>query len=149
VRQPHRTDPVEPGEEVGLADAFWVVARDLRRLSMSTSEPWEVSPSQSRALRVLGRHGPVRLSELSDHLHIAPRSTTEVVDALEERGLARRSPDPHDRRAVLVETTDEGTRVLEALKEARTAQAEAYFGRLSAADQKTLARILTTLREAR
>ncbi|WP_375503263.1 MarR family winged helix-turn-helix transcriptional regulator [uncultured Jatrophihabitans sp.] len=149
MRHHHDPDAAEPGEDVGLADAFWVVARDLRRLSMSTSEPWEVSPSQSRALRVLGRHGPIRLNELSDQLHIAPRSATEVVDALEERGLARRSPDPHDRRAVLVDTTDEGTRVLGALREARTAQAEAYFGRLSVADQKSLARILTKLRAQR
>jgi DNA-binding MarR family transcriptional regulator len=41
----------------------------------------------------------MRLSELSEHLHIAPRSATEVVDALESRGLVRRRPDPDDRRA--------------------------------------------------
>ena len=133
-------------EDVGLADAFWIVARDLRRLSMSTSAPTEVSPSQARALRVLGHHAPIRLSELSERLHIAARSATEVVDALEDAGLARRRPDPNDRRAVLVETTDEGDRVLTDLRTARTTQAEAYFGRLSATDQQALARILTLLR---
>lgn len=148
MRHHHAPGAAEAGEDIGLADAFWIVARDLRRLSMSTSTPSDVSPSQARALRVLGRHAPIRLSELSDHLHIAPRSTTEVVDALEQAGLARRRPDPHDRRAVLVEATDEGTHVLAALRKARTAQAEAYFGRLSASDQEALARILTTLRDA-
>ena len=50
-------------------------------------------------------------SELSDHLHIAPRSTTEVVDALEARDLVRRRADPGDRRATLVEVTEHGAEV--------------------------------------
>jgi hypothetical protein len=37
------------------------------------------------------------------HLHIAARPATEVVDALESRGLVRRLPDPVDRRAAGVE----------------------------------------------
>ena len=58
----------------------------------------------------------MRLSKLSEHLHIAPRSATEVVDALESRGLVRRSPDPDDRRATLVELTEHGLGVLEAIR---------------------------------
>ena len=45
----------------------------------------------------------MRLSELSDHLHIALRSANEVEDALESRGLVQRRPDPGDRRATLAE----------------------------------------------
>ena len=129
-----------------MADAFWIVARDLRRLSMSSAEPHEISPSQARALRVLGRHGPIRLSELSDHLHIAARSGTEVVDALQERGLVVRSPDPHDRRAVIVELTDAGRELDRSVQASRKADADAFFGVLSATDQAALARILATLR---
>ena len=89
----------------------------------------------------------MRLSELSDHLHIAPRSTTEVVDALEARGLVRRQPDPGDRRATLVELTEHGASVLEAIRASRGTEAERVFGQLSPADRAELARILRKLRD--
>ena len=87
----------------------------------------------------------MRLCELSDHLRIAPRSTTEVVDALEERGLVERRPDPNDRRATLVALTDHGVTVGEAIRAARQAEAERFFGGLSASDRDHLARILGQL----
>ena len=88
----------------------------------------------------------MRLSELSDHLHIAPRSTTEVVDALEARGLVRRRADPGDRRATLVEVTEHGRRVGEAIQSARDAEARSFFSVLSETDRTHLARILRKLR---
>ncbi len=115
-----------------LGEAFWAVARQLREVSQETLAPWAISPSHLRALRVLRRHGVMRLSELSDRLHIAPRSTTEVIDALESRGLVQRRPDPGDRRATLVEVTGHGASVLDAI---RGTEAERVFGRLSQADR--------------
>jgi DNA-binding MarR family transcriptional regulator len=134
------------GKQESLSEAFWAVARQLRRLSRQTLAPWDIAPSHSRALGVLMDHGVMRLSELSDHLHIAPRSTTEVVDGLQERGLIERRPDPHDRRATLVGLTDEGTSVGTAIRAARTAEAEAFFGVLSDQDRAELTRILLRLR---
>ena len=134
----------EPAGDETLAEAFWAVARRLRDTSQETLAPWDITPAQLRALRVLRRHGVMRLSELSDRLHIAPRSATEVVDALEGRGLAQRRPDPGDRRATLVEVTDDGSGVLDAV---RGTEAERVFGRLSPADRSQLARILGKLRE--
>ncbi len=129
-----------------LSDGFWAVARRLREASHESLAPWDITPAQLRALRVLAHHGPVRLSELSDHLHIAARSTTEVVDAIESRGLVRRRPDPGDRRATLVELTEHGESVLDAIRAARGSETERLFGRLSRTDQAHLARILRKLR---
>lgn len=134
----------DPAGEETLAEAFWAVARRLRDTSQETLAPWDITPAHLRALRVLRRHGVMRLSELSDRLRIAPRSATEVVDALEFRGLARRRPDPGDRRATLVEMTDDGAAVLDAI---RGTEAERVFGRLSRTDRAHLARILRKLRE--
>ena len=128
-----------------LSEAFWAVARRLRGLSRETLAPWEISPSHSRALIVLMRHGQLRLSELSERLHIAARSATEVVDSLAERGLAERRPDPTDRRATLVVLTEEGMQAAAAIQRARTDEAERFFGALSEADRRNLARILRTL----
>lgn len=130
-----------------LPDAFRTVARQLRRASLESLAQWGVTPSQSRALRVLTRHGVMRLSELSDHLRIAPRSTTEVVDDLEAKRLIERRPDPQDRRATLVALTGHGVEVSEAIRSAFGNDAERFFDRLDPADRAHLSRILHTLQE--
>jgi DNA-binding MarR family transcriptional regulator len=137
----------DSGPEETLSEAFWSVARQLRHTSQETLAPWDITPSHFRALRVLMRRGAMRLSELSDHLHIAARSTTEVVDALEARGLVGRRPDPDDRRATLVTLTEHGTSVLDAITAARGTETERAFSRLSPTDRAQLARILRKLRD--
>jgi DNA-binding MarR family transcriptional regulator len=143
-------DP-EPGPDAGgdesLSDAFWSVARQLRETSQETLAPWDVTPAQFRALRVLRRHGVMRLSELSDRLKIAARSATEVIDALQARDLAGRRPDPDDRRATLVELTERGMQVLAGIREARGSESERVFDRLTPADRATLESILRKLRD--
>ena len=137
----------ETGGDESLSDAFWSVARQLRDTSQETLAPWDITPAQFRALRVLRRHGVMRLSELSDRLKIAARSTTEVIDALEARDLVGRRPDPDDRRAILVDLTEHGMQVLQAIREARGAESERAFDRLTSADRTNLGRILRKLRE--
>jgi DNA-binding MarR family transcriptional regulator len=131
----------------GLAELFWGVARRLRHRTRESLLPWDITPSQSRALSVLMRHQPRRLSELAEHLHIAARSATEVVDDLQERGLAERRPDPADRRAILVTLTEAGVSAGEAIDAARRAEAERFFGSLNATDRADLSRILRKLRD--
>ena len=143
--QPGPDNDAASGEP--LSEIFWSVARQLREASQETLTPWDITPAHLRALRTLGHHGAMRLSDLSGRLHIAPRSATEVVDALESRDLVRRRADPGDRRATLVEVTEHGTEVMAAIRAARGNDAERLFGRLSPADRADLARILGQLRD--
>jgi DNA-binding MarR family transcriptional regulator len=131
-----------------LFDSFWAVARQLRRRSREALAPWDVSPSQSRALGMLRRHGPLRLGELSERLHIAPRSATEVVDGLQERGWCRRGPDPSDRRATVVSLTEAGRTLAEAIRAAQQEQARGYFAVLGTDERAQLAAILDRLIDA-
>jgi DNA-binding MarR family transcriptional regulator len=135
----------DTGGDETLADAFRSVARQLRETSQEALAPWDITPSQFRALRVLHHHEALRLSDLSERLHIAPRSATEVVDALQERGLVERRADPGDRRATLVQLTGHGISILDAIRVARGTEAERVFDRLSPADRDQLARILRQL----
>jgi DNA-binding MarR family transcriptional regulator len=129
-----------------LPDTFWAVARRLRELARETLAPWDINPSHWRALRALARHDEMRLSELSESLRIAPRSATEVVDALEARGLVERRPDPTDRRATLIVCTPAAEELSEAIKASRRGEEERFFGSLSETDRAHLARILRKLR---
>lgn len=132
-------------DTAALTEAFWSVARRLRTASRDSLARWDITPSQSRALSVMARHDPMRLRALSDHLRIAARSGTEVVDALEENDLVDRRPDPSDRRATLVGLTEKGSALADELSAARKSEADAYFARLSPTDRKNLARILRKL----
>jgi DNA-binding MarR family transcriptional regulator len=48
----------------------------------------------------------VRQSELIKAVDLDPSTVTKMLQRLEQAGHVRRCPDPRDRRAVLVETTD-------------------------------------------
>jgi DNA-binding MarR family transcriptional regulator len=128
-----------------LGDLLMRAARTLRRRFGAVLAPWDLSPHQARALRVVGSGDGVRLSELAEALRIAPRSATEVADGLQERGLVARAPDPTDRRAVVLTATEAGRRVQREVDDARAADAQELFGRLSATDRAELARILRAL----
>lgn len=128
-----------------LGDLLMRMARAQRRRFREVLAPWDLSPHHARALRVVSERDGMRLSDLAAALHIAPRSATEVVDGLQERGLVERTPDPGDRRAVLLRVTDEGRRIRAEIEAARTADAARLFGRLPPADRAELARILRTL----
>lgn len=130
-----------------LADAFRSVARLLRQASAESLARWDLTPSQFRALRVLTRHDAMRPSALSEHLRIAPRSATDVLDDLEAKNLVRRAPDPGDRRATLVNLTSHGIDVVNDIRETSGSAAERIFDRLTPADRTHLARILHRLQE--
>src|ERR687890_743705 len=84
-----------------LGELLMRAARGQRRRWRDTLAPWDLSPHHARALRVVTDRAGTRLSDLAEALHIAPRSATEVADALQARGLVERGPDPTDRRAVV------------------------------------------------
>ena len=140
-------DRNDPGD--GLGEAFWAVARQLRTASMAALAEHDVTPSQVRAIRALAGHddGGVRSSELAQHLKIAPRSATEVVDALESKGLVTRTRDLEDRRAVLVALSERGRGLAEEIRRTRGQQSDRVFQRLSGAERGELARLLAKLQD--
>lgn len=87
----------------------------------------------------------LRVRELAEHLRIAPRSATEVVDQLEAKGLVERRPDPADRRALSVRVTEAGASVRRTIMTERRRQAGDFFSTLEPADRVELARLLERL----
>jgi len=107
-----------------------------------------VTHGQFRVLRTLDRADrALRLSELAAQLGIVPRSATSVVDDLEAAGLVERQPDPHDRRATLVDLTPDGRQILNTLREKRRDVMVSQLSRLTDTEQRTLAHLLQRLAE--
>src|SRR5436190_9673617 len=79
--------------------------------------PLKVSAAGGLVLGVLRDHGPLSPSELGERLIVTRATVTGLVDSLERHGFARRSPNPADRRGLLVEITPDGRAVLQHLRE--------------------------------
>jgi MarR family transcriptional regulator, organic hydroperoxide resistance regulator len=96
-------------------------------------------PATLGALRVLDE--PRTMSEIASYLHCDNSNVTGIVDGLEARELAERTPSPDDRRVKLIALTAEGRRLRARLmREAR--KPPAWLKQLSPADQRTLRDLL-------
>lgn len=126
-----------------VADLLHHTAARLRHAVRRDLGPVGVTPAQWRALRIVTRcDEPLRMSDIADRLRIARRSATDVIDELEDRGLVVRSPDPADRRAVIVQTSEEGRALLTTLSRQRRQVAARQLKVLSQKELTTLAGLL-------
>lgn len=96
-------------------DTLGALVETLRTIQVAQNgHPWlllELTISQVKALILLAQDGRLRCRELADGLGIAPSATTPLVDRLVAQRLARRQPDPADRRIVWIEPTVRGATV--------------------------------------
>ncbi|MFJ7213207.1 MarR family winged helix-turn-helix transcriptional regulator [Amycolatopsis sp. NPDC098790] len=61
-----------------------------------------VTAVDQRALAVIAGAGSLSAGELAREIGLTPGAVTGVVDRLERAGLVRRSPDPEDRRRLVI-----------------------------------------------
>jgi DNA-binding MarR family transcriptional regulator len=124
-----------------LVELLHAAVRGLRRDAASLGDP--LTPGQARLLRSLAHaDGPLRAVDLAARLDVAPRSVTTKVDQAEADGYVRRLPDPHDRRARLVELTDAGRAALARVWAERRQGAAARLARLAPEERAELLRML-------
>jgi DNA-binding MarR family transcriptional regulator len=100
----------------------YAVARLHQRLFASITErvaPYGLTTLQFTTLSVLSRHGaPLSTSQLARRAFMTPQSMSEVIHALEGKGLIKRTPHPNHRRTLPARITPRGRRVLAACDEA-------------------------------
>ena len=70
-----------------------------------------VNRTDARCLDILDQHGSMSAGDLAEASRLTTGAITAVIDRLERAGLARRVPDPTDRRRVLVEPTEKALAV--------------------------------------
>jgi DNA-binding MarR family transcriptional regulator len=107
---------------------------------------FELSPAQCHVLHLIEPGRPLSMKQLASTLSCDASNVTGLVDRLEARGLVRRRPGHADRRVKELDLTPEGARLRAELVARMTAPPRS-FTRLSGADQRTLIRILTVLKE--
>jgi len=93
-------------------------------------------------LRRLDERGPMRITELAAAELVAQPTMTVLVKRLEQDGLARKTRDASDARAVLVELTEAGH---DALRTVRADRAAALQSRLDRLDDDARAALVAAL----
>ncbi|WBQ08141.1 MarR family transcriptional regulator [Kribbella sp. CA-293567] len=98
-------------------------------------------------LHTLATSGPLRLSELTASERVTQPAMTQLVTRLERDGLAVRSADPSDGRAVLVQITAAGAEAVELRRQERIGRLNGLVGRLEPQYRQALAASLPALLE--
>jgi DNA-binding MarR family transcriptional regulator len=93
--------------------------------------PLGVSSAGGLVLGQLRDRGPMSPSEIGEQLIVTRATVTGVLDSLERRGYVRRTPNPVDRRGVIVELTAEGVGVVAVIRTLIHRHEKAWMGILS------------------
>ena len=116
----------------------------LGSLQQECLEPVGLTFVEYSVLRVLG-DGPMSLSRLADAAVRTTGGMTKIVDRLERRRLVERTPDPADRRGVLVGLTVEGRELSEKASDAYGIGRDRILARLSKEERQAIERDLDRL----
>jgi DNA-binding MarR family transcriptional regulator len=118
----------------------------LRRGDTNRTEAGgDLTLAQLSILLTLLDQGPIRMTELAAHERVRTPTTTVAIRRLEKLGLVKRSRDPSDLRAVLVDITPKGLAQHREALAARRAQLAALLAKLSPEDLETLTKALAPL----
>lgn len=119
----------------------------LRRGDPLSNRPQtgDLTLAQLSILVTLLEQGPIRMTDLAAHERVRTPTTTVAIRRLEKLGLVKRSRDPSDLRAVLVDITAKGhAEHAEALANRRATLATMLTG-LSESDLEALNKALGPL----
>ncbi|WP_427889157.1 MarR family winged helix-turn-helix transcriptional regulator [Kribbella sp. GL6] len=141
-----------PGPRLELAALTTQVAREIRTvLDQRLGEHGLTSQQAGVLLHVSG--GTTSPRKLAELLGTDTAGMTRLLDRLGEKGHITRHPDPTDRRAITVELTRSGRKLLPVIQPAFEQTAATATAGISDADIRVaatvLGHILTTLAPAR
>ena len=117
----------------------------LRRIRESDAT-LGVSPSRLSALSVVVFAGPLSLGALAAAEQVTPPTMSRLVDALASAGLVTRRPAEDDRRAVIIEATDQGRALMYEGRRLRVERLSGQLRELSPSDLTTLEAAVAILR---
>ncbi|OBG48154.1 MULTISPECIES: MarR family winged helix-turn-helix transcriptional regulator [unclassified Mycobacterium] len=129
----------------GLHRALSKLFSILRRGDPSGAAAGELTLAQLSILVTLLDQGPIRMTDLAAHERVRTPTTTVAIRRLEKLGLVKRSRDPSDLRAVLVDITPRGRAVHGESLANRRASLAAMLSQLPPADLGTLMQALAPL----
>jgi DNA-binding MarR family transcriptional regulator len=108
----------------------------------------DVRPAQYSVLTVIERNPGLSQNQLADALGIKKTNLVAMIDALEERGLARRTPTEKDRRCHALFLTPRGAAFVAKLHRLDATLDQELTSALSAAERRQLCEALRRVADA-
>lgn len=130
---------------VALAEALVGLSHHVLHLFADAGREHNLSQQQVELICAVLVRGKIGMTELGRKLHVEKSNLSNLADRLEQRGLARRTRDPDDRRATQIELTPEGVELAMRSYENVTRRTSQLLGRLSRDDQEHLAEVVQQL----
>jgi DNA-binding MarR family transcriptional regulator len=137
--------PASPISSVAVADQFGRTGKRLQTAFDDALAVFGVTTSRARVLIEIAATGPVRLSVVAAAVGVAQGTASELAETLVREGLISRRPDSSDRRAVLLEATEQGCTDAQQWGAAYASAAEDLFGTLGDAQRAGLLSLLQAL----
>ena len=128
-----------------VADALHSAAIHLLRGVRKEDERTGIGPSRLSALSVLVFAGPLRLTELARVEQVKPPTMTKIIAGLEAGGLVSRRPEPGDARAVKLQATPRGAKLLQDGRQRRVERLGAALHALGNEELQVLAHAATII----
>jgi len=122
-------------------DAILFAAHRVRTAADAALREHGLSLSGLKLLRALAA-GDRSMREVSQALHVSPRTVTDLIDGLQARGLVSRGPHPTDRRVTLLHLTGTGAAELAAASAVSERVAAVAVGGLGPAERQALCALL-------
>lgn len=127
--------------------SIWRTYDRLKALEDAFFAEWQLTAQQYNVLRILQAHnGPLPTLTIANKLISRAPDVTRMLDRLEKQAWIVRSRNESDRRSVLVEITDGGTKLLEAMADGLTELHQKQLGHMSAEDLQLLCGLLAKAR---
>jgi len=130
-----------------VADRLHSAAIHLLRRAAEEDRAAGLSRARLSALSVVVFRGPLTLGELAAAEGVRSATMTGIVNGLEREGLVRRRPHGTDRRAVQVEATAAGRRLLDRARARRLELVASKLADVSDAELDVLERAAELLEE--
>lgn len=128
-----------------LNELIRAVGSRHRQLAIAALAPFGIHPGHKLVLFELDATGPCTQAQLAAATGFEPPTITLSVRQLQEAGLVIRRPSPTDRRATVVELSDQGRALLPELKAAWARLAEQTVAALASTPLGQLTDVLADL----
>jgi MarR family 2-MHQ and catechol resistance regulon transcriptional repressor len=121
---------------------LWRAARAIEQNAVNSLSSLGLGLSDFAVLELLLHKGPRPVNAIGKRVLLKSGSITAAINRLESKGLVRRTAHPEDQRARVVELTDAGKRLIEAVFQQHSADMEETMSVLRPRERVELVRML-------
>lgn len=121
------------------------VFNDFSKDNAKKIKAYGLTLPQFSIIETLGNLGSMKIGELNNSMIYNGGNMTLVLDQLEKMKYTRRTNSPTDRRAIIIELTDEGFKLFNKIYPDHAITIGERFARLNASEQIELETLLTRL----